>query len=58
MKVDKLTESIDSDQMIKKVGGDRTTDSRVSVVISYVGDILRYDMLDFRGRQETKFLFY
>jgi hypothetical protein len=26
LEVDKLDESIDSDQMVKKVGGDRTTD--------------------------------
>lgn len=49
MKVDKITESIDSDQMVKKVGGDRITDSCISVVITYVGNILRYDVLDFRG---------
>lgn len=56
LKVNKLTENIDSDQIIKKVGGgDRTTGSCASVALAYVGNRLGYDVLDFRGGKSRSF---
>lgn len=56
LKVGKLTERLDSDQIIKKVGGgDRTTGSCASVALAYVGNRLGYDVLDFRGGKSRSF---
>ena len=56
LNVDKLTEKLDSDQIIRKVGGgDRTAGSCASAALAYVGNRLGYDVLDFRGGESRKF---